>query len=465
LFAPEKFTFDLPGLTPYIHTNLKRAETLAGQRRLLRKWTENRERLHAKTRQSPEEIAAWQLERISFLVDYAFSTHPFYYRLYKNAGFKRGDIVSWDDYNALPCLTKADIIENFPLFQCNFGPDETECLISRTSGSSGKMLTAIFDPAMADHDILHCLRFYEQMLGRPRASDEWLYQLYLVAPYFTSLNGNYPIFTVSQDCPPELILAHIQRLKPAILTGFPSTLLRLGALVDNPKDLGIKAISTNSEPSTKAERRLISEAFGVPVYDEYSSVELCLIATECGEGKYHIVEDNLRVDVLNPDSTGSGEIVATALHNSFMPFIRYRQGDQIQIQSQHSACSCGNCFRTLSTFMGRTDQFLESRVTGSVPPDRLMALYDRVLLTEEARLSEFQIVQTAPDCVTLYLVPASGHRSVDARTLRRFQEGLRELFCDPNLEIRTETVDAIPPGKSHKRRLIENRIPLEKSCR
>lgn len=459
MFDPADHTCGIADISRHIHLNRKRPETLHAQQRLLRKWLAGREQLFARTRQPAEDREAWQLARISALVDHVYSTHPYYHRVYKAAGFVRGDIVSWADYHCLPTLTKRDIVENYDLFIGNLDQYAPENLTARTSGSSGSALTVHFDPAMVDHDMLHCMRFDEQMLGRARADSDWYYKIFVAAPYFSSLDGRYPTFTVSNTCSPEAVLQHLKILRPSILAGFPSYLLKLAALLDDPRELKIEAIVTVSESSTRAERQRLSELFAAPVFDEYASVELCLIATECRHGRMHIVEDNVRVDVLDPDERGLGEIVATNLNNTFMPFIRYRQGDSIGIQDGVAECGCGNRFRCLHSFNGRSDQTLFSRVTGPIRSDLVMALYDRLLLTSAAGVKEFQIVQEAQGQIVLFIVPTSAPPGADPDTLAGFATGLRQLFEDPELGVEIRIVDAMPPNRSHKRRLIENRMP------
>jgi len=302
------------------------------------------------------------------------------------------------------------------------------------------------------------MRFNEQMLGRRRATSEWQYLIYLICPPFTSLDGKFPTFSVSNECPAPSLLEHIEKIKPAVVTGIPSSLLRLAELIDDPSKLGIKAISTNSEPSTKAERAKISERLGAPVFDEYSSVELALIATECNKSRYHIVEDNVRVDVMKPDKEGRGEIVATNLLNTYMPFIRYRQGDIIKIDAHAAACECGNNFRHIESFMGRSDQLLQSRTIGKVPSDLIMALYDRTLLISGAGVLEFQIIQREVDKVSLVLVPDGSKGGANPKSIETFVEGLKGIFADPDLNVGVEEVKALPPNKSYKRKLIENQI-------
>lgn len=456
MFNPADYTFDISEITSHIHVNLKLPETLDMQRRLKRKWESYKYTLHANTKKSKNQINDWQLERISFLVDFVFSNHPFYNRLYNSVGFKRGDIVSWDDYNALPSINKQDIIANFEMFSsANISPLIKDCYSSRTSGSSGQVLNVYDDQTMADQRMLLFYRFYDQILGRPRKGSEWLYEIYLASPNFSSLEGEFPVFTVSNECPIEPVLKHLRLLKPTILNGFPSYLGRLGSIIADPQELGIKAIITNSESSTKAEREMISLQFGADVYDEYSSIELSLIASQCNQKKYHIAEDNVRVDVLNPDENGIGEIVATNLHNTFMPFIRYRQGDIIRISEDHGECLCGNRFRRLESFMGRTDQFLYSQTIGKVSPDLVMSLYDRTLILADANIDEFQILQKKINEIRIVIVPKDISIDINQDILSRFSTGLKEIFKDNSLSIVVDKFDIMPPEKSHKRRLIK----------
>lgn len=433
-------------------------ESLRAQNRLSAKWRKDRAVLHARTRLSPEEIDAFQLERIALIVDLAFASNPFYHQLYKSVGYRSGDITNWDAYFSLPSISKEDIIGNFGSFTSGRLLPPENCYRSRTSGSSGQILTIMKDEAENDQYKLMCLRLYEQMLGRERYPEEWSYEIYFAPPRHTSLNGAFPTFTVSQDCPPEAVVSHILKLKPKILSGFASYFLRMAALSIDLDGHGIAAISTHSEGSTRAERKKISSYFGVPVFDDYSSEELDLIATECQAGHYHLVEDNVRVDVLNPDNDGVGEIIATSLVGMYMPFIRYRQGDIIRLSKKEKNCTCGNNFRNLDALMGRTDQLLKSRFGRNIAADRVMGLIDRTLIPSHSQIAEFRVEQRDLGLIELFVVPEDREKGPNPVTIESFRAGLRKLFEDFTLIVRLVEVSTMPPVRSYKRRLIVNHL-------
>ena len=192
----------------------RKPETRRAQQRLMRSWLTRGKELHQRVHSDPEELSRWQLERVSLLIDNVYATNKFYHRLYKSVGFRSGDILSWNDFDSLPTIDKNDIIENFELLTASNALGSEEFYVSRTSGSSGQIVTRYQDEAYIDHKMLLYLRYWEQLLGRERLPHEWLYEIYLQPPPFTSLEDNFPVFTVSLDCPPEIALEHMRRIRP-----------------------------------------------------------------------------------------------------------------------------------------------------------------------------------------------------------------------------------------------------------
>jgi phenylacetate-CoA ligase len=442
------------GLTPYLHApDTRRVETLRRQQRVLRRRALDREPLRERMSWPAERLDRWQLDRVRQVVESAFVSHPFYHRLYRKAGFESGDMISWSDYQALPTVTKAELLEHQKDFSSGRALAASDVFTSRTSGSSGLVLDILQDDATSDAGHVFYLRQYETMIGRPRRPEEWLYDIYLGPHRYSSLDGAHPIFTVSQEAPPTLVAEHLRRLRPTILAAFPSYLLRMAKEDLAVADCGIEAIAVHSETSTVRERERISRHFGAPVFDEYSSEELYLIATQCRHGRYHLVEDNVRVDAQSFDG-GPPEIVATSLTNTYMPFIRYRQGDAISLNDRPVACPCGTTFRVLDGFVGRIDQLLHRLDGSEVPSDVLMGLYDRTLLGSHSEAAEFQLRQQVDGDVELLVRCRSTGPAPDAGAINAFCSGLLDLLGGPPLQVRHHMVSAFPSTGSHKRRLV-----------
>lgn len=428
--------------------------SLRTQNRIAAKWSGSRKALHAFKRKSRAEIDAFKLGKIMELVDHAFLFHPFYRELYRSHGYELGAITSWKDFEALPVINKNTILDNFEAFEDVVRFAAAEVYFSRTSGSSGRIQTIIQDPAASDLGILGYLRFYEEMLGRERRPEECVYEVYLAPPRVDELLGDYPVVTTSQDCPANILHDHLKSVRPSILSGFPSYLHRMACSENDLHALGIRAICTNSESSTALERQKIADAFACPVFDEYSSEELYLIATQCTCGHYHVIEDNVHLEALTLGDAHFPTAVGTSLVNRVMPFIRYCQGDVLTLTSASSRCACGSNLQMIESFAGRADMHLIDTSGRVLPPEKVMAMYDSLLLSANQGLEEFRIHQSADHHIMVQAKPAKGKQEQAKAALMAFSQELRHVLSDPKINVAFKLTNHLPQLQSHKRRII-----------
>src|ERR1035437_4535270 len=94
----------------------------------------------------------------------------------------------------------------------------------------------------------------------------------------------------------------------------------------------LAAVITTSEKVTPGMREVMQAAYRCRVFEEYSTVENVLFASECEKGRLHVSPDAGVVEILRPDGSRctvgeTGEVVATSLIRTGQPFIRYRLGD------------------------------------------------------------------------------------------------------------------------------------------
>lgn len=448
-------------IAKYIRRNDRAVqETPEAHLRLRRKWELERSRLRDRLHLAPADREAWQLERVRVLVDSAFAAVPFYRKLYSSVGFEPGDIVSWSDFEQLPIVTKRMLVESELGAELVRAAESGSTLHSaRTSGSSGVNLTIFQDNASVDYRTLLYMRHCELFLNGTLKPSDWRYGIYFAAERFTSLLGSYPFVTVSQECPTGLLVEHLSQLRPRLVLAFPSYLQRLAEENVALDSFGLEAIGTNSERSSLEERLKYSEIFRVPVLDEFSSEELSLIAYECRERHYHLVEDSAYLEVTGADSTGFGHLVGTSLGNFLMPFIRYDQGDIVRLADAAAVCPCGSRFRMIASFRGREDEGLRDGPTRTVPADAVLGLCDRTLVVDASNVRQYQIVQVAPDRVELRLQLSDSSRRADTELIDEFVRSLPALFVHENVRVKVVHVDGFDTFASGKRRLIHVEQP------
>lgn len=197
----------------------------------------------------------------------------------------------------------------------------------------------------------------------------------------------------------------------------------------------LRAIVTTSEKVTPEMRRVIECAFRCRVYEEYSTVENAVFASECRHGRLHVSPDAGVLEILRPDRSPCapgevGEVVATCLCRAYQPFIRYRLGDLAAWAE--GPCPCGRAMPVLAEVVGR----VEDVVVG--PDGRRMVRFHGVFI-DQPHIREGQIIQESLGRIRVRVVPVNGFGPTDVASLvRRVRERL-----GPRVEVTVEVVDRI----------------------
>jgi phenylacetate-CoA ligase len=398
---------------------------------------------------SRDKIQAYQLWQIQRLIRHAYINVPLYREKYQNAGIRPEDIRSFKDFENIPLVTKEEVIASYPEKAMAKGTDIRRCLVSKSSGSSGKTINVIHrgDACGILGMILHRM-FSLGFKYRP-----WHKMVYVYTSKFPakSVFGMYRMYFIPTLNEIGNTLSRIERIKPDLIMCYPSHLKELGECLRSTgiRNIHPKAIWVGSEMSTQKERDYLGNLFGCPVYDEYSTEELTLIASQCRQKRYHLFEDICYTEIIGSDgqSVGSntnGEVVGTYLHNYAMPFIRYRQGDYARLSDEE--CPCGLTFRTLDNIIGRkNDNFV-------LPSGRILSsgfLLDAaysLLLELKVDIVDFCMIQLRRDCILLELLPG---KEFSQESIGKINYHILSLIGEPvTIEVKTvETLYKTLAGK------------------
>jgi len=253
----------------------------------------------------------------------------------------------------------------------------------------------------------------------------------------------------------------LAELQPEVITAYPSVLNRLAGRLDKKDGAAGVAVNprfmmTGAEVLTPHHRSRITEAFGAPVYDVYSSCEFHIVGWECKRtGELHTSDDSTVVEVVaggRQVAPGEeGEVVGTALHSYAMPIIRYRMGD-VGILSE-GTCSCGRGLPVLKEVSGR---MLDSVQT----PDgkKVHGMYFEYLPKYFiGEIRQFQIVQEDLRRITVRIVREPGFNE---STLVRFEDEIRKVV-GRSVVVEFVVEVEIPREATGKNRLVVSRIGSE----
>jgi len=213
-------------------------------------------------------------------------------------------------------------------------------------------------------------------------------------------------------------------------------------LENNIASPNLNAIVTTSEKLTPEMRVVMEQAYGCKIYEEYSTVENAIFASECEHGRLHVSPDVAIAEILRPDGSHcapdeAGEVVVTVLSRSYQPLIRFRLGDVAMWDSD--PCPCGRQMPVLKEVLGR----IEDVVVG--PDGRQMVRFHGIFVNQP-HVREGQIVQEALDRIRVKVVTTAGFDENDVSDIHhRIHQRL-----GPDIKVIVEPVPTIARTKAGK---------------
>jgi phenylacetate-CoA ligase len=243
-------------------------------------------------------------------------------------------------------------------------------------------------------------------------------------------------------------LEFLRSYNPGVVMGYPSALNTIAsyALEKNDLPTRAKAVFPTSETVTDDIRERIEAAFQCRIYDRYCAVEMCLFASQCEYGRYHVSPEVGIIEIVDPQGKKvrpgeMGEVICTGLQNTLQPLIRYRIGDVARWASDQT-CACGRAMPILEAIEGRFEDICYT------PDGREVLRFDTVFKGVE-NIREAQVVQEGLAAFTIYVVSVDGF---GAKEIERIKHNMRLHVGNVQTEIKP--VNLIPRTASGKFRAV-----------
>lgn len=329
---------------------------------------------------SPEQIRAWQDERLVKQVRHMYDNVEYYRKKMDEHGVSPDDIKSADDLHKLPFLSKADLRDAYPYGL--LAMPLSDCVrIQSTSGTTGKRVVAFY----TQHDI----DLWEDCCARAIVAAggtkddvchvSYGYGLFTGGPGLNGGSHKVGCLTLPMSSGnTERQIMFMRDLHSTILCCTPSYAAYIGETLREmgytPDDIDLKAGIFGAEPWTEEMRRDIEKSLGLKAYDIYGLTETSGpgVSFECSEQKgMHINEDHFIAEIIDPETgevlpDGSkGELVLSSITKEAFPLLRYRTRDICVLNREK--CSCGRTHVRMSKPMGRSDDMLIIRGVNVFP--------------------------------------------------------------------------------------------------
>ena len=352
-------------------------------------------------------MSLYQDRMLCRLILNAYYTVPYYRRLFDKHGVDPWKFRGRCDMVRIPLLSKADLRNFITDVPVKLGGRHGSTW-AQTSGSTGTPLRLLLSRESRINDIAAILRSYmwagyvpgKKVFSAKDYFAGWVYRYSMMGRSF-----DFDVNQLSADNATRL-WPLLNRHQPRFFHGYPFALMMLAVFA---QEAGLKfhrpqVIIAISESLTATLRDALSSLYGARIFNVYSMVENCVLASDCNQGSMHLAEDFAYHEILRDDGTlaeqGCGEIVATGFYNLAMPLIRYRTSDLAEILPYSESCACRRPFRVVKSIQGRVEDFIRT------PAGKTVNLLERPMNKAQGVLFS-QYVQDRADHIYVNVVPAA----------------------------------------------------------
>ena len=405
-----------------------------------------------------------QEEKLASLLRSAYEHGSWHYERMNAAGIDPDGPVSLEDLRRLPTMDKQDALVHGDKMVWHDVPGGAYKY--NTGGSSGQPLIFYYGRRRQASDAAGRMRARRWWGVEPGDREVYLWG----AP--VELDKTDRIKTLRDRLINQLVLnafemspaamdeyvQAIQSFQPHCIYGYASSLALLAAhILDRKVKLQLaklKVVCTTGEPLFDHQRKLISEAFGSPVANEFGSRDIGFTAHETPQGQMLLMSESIILEVLDEQGQQvppgeTGEAVMTALESFAQPFIRYRTGDMVRVANE--SCTAGRGLDVIAEVLGRSTDFVV-RADGTI----MHALAVIYVLRAVVGVAEFKIVQHSLHDFEVLVIPNASWQESGRLEI---ESGLYKRLGD-DIHIDLQLVESIPAEASGKHRYVVSHVSL-----
>jgi phenylacetate-CoA ligase len=410
-----------------------------------------------------DSLREYQNERLRSIVQIAYDRSAYYRRLMDERNINPKSFRGIEDLPRLPILHKATVRDRQTELMTRQRPVRG-WLHGHTSGTTGSPLGLWYD---RDTCVVNNAADRRQKVWGGMSDDAWI-GMFLGRvivpieqqgpPYWRANRVLRQVWFSSFHLSDETLgqyIREIERRGLRFLEGYPSTLYIVAHyLRRRGRTLPMHAVFTSSETLLRVQRDVIQQAFECPVFDFYGLAERVIFAGECeAHAGKHVADDFGFVEIVDdngvPKPTGeAGYLVGTSLHNVAMPMLRYRTSDISAFVA--GPCPCGRTLRRVRDITTKAEDIVVTPSGRMVSPSILTHPFKPL-----ESIMKSQIVQEDLDRILVKVVAGDDFGATEESQL---VTALRERL-GPEMSVKVERVDALPPEPSGKFRWVVSRVP------
>lgn len=402
---------------------------------------------------TPEQIVAWQEEKLRAMIDHVYNHTVYYRRIMDERGLKPSDIQHIEDIEKLPVITKPMINEHFN----EIVPDNIKQFKyreGRTGGTTGIPMFHYTDEDTWGYETatkVHHWRKAGYRFGDPfvamGSSSLFGKKPSLVRRIYDKIRNEMPLNTVNLT--DELCAEYVEFIKKhkvRYIYGYAGSIYVFTKYVsEHGIDMKqIQGVFTTSENLTDGYRKLIEKTYDCVVRDCYGARDAGMTAYESDYHKYE-VGYNIIAEIINPIEENTGSVLTTNLLNYAFPLLRYQFGDDVELAPRNE--SMGYNGQVIRRVLGRTSDVMR------LENGHNMTSTGFAMIMQQFDVKAFSFNKTGVNEVTLAIVPIEG--KYDEKQEKEIRRTIGKYIGD-DAKLVISKVDHFDPLANGKRRYFMN---------
>lgn len=318
------------------------------------------------------ELEAIRMQRFEHLFRLANSTANYY--------------SHYNNYDELPVLTKADVMNRYNDFFSN--PMKKGLSKKTTGGSTGVPFAYFTTKKSISYMWAGIILSWEMtgykpgekvifLAGSSLFKNDWKHKL-----FYKLLNVDVLYASPLSDEIMAQYAAHIRDSKAAVVYGYSYAINTLAEYLNRVNKFSfphLKGIVCTAELLTDSARAKIEKAFGKPVYDQYGCNEGGISAFECEKKNMHLISTRALYE-----TDENNTLISTDLFNDGFIMMKYNTTDIVEFDE--APCSCKRTFPVIKEMIGRLND-----VVVDMDKKVLHASFFGITLSKDSAIHQYQV--------------------------------------------------------------------------
>jgi len=380
----------------------------------------------------PVELHAYQRAKLRSLLTHCVSSVPFYKHVLAGSGANLTVDDPFEILSLFPVVDKSTLRENYDGFLAEGSAKKFRTKMAQTGGTTGAPLKFLKDSECRSAINAAVLRAFEGygvsqndrkliVWGKRIAGSNLKERARLMVQMSLDNSRYVDAFRVSQNSF-ESLKRIFERFQPRMVYGYCQATFEIARLfMKNHYSYPLKAVVTTVEPLFPHHRQMFKYVFGCDTYDQYGSVEVSAIGFECimHEG-LHVTEERCVVE-----AGKDGVIILTDLDNKVFPFVRYMNGDVIELDPK--PCLCGLNSKRIKKLLGRVGDVIIGLNGNRLHPEFFTHLLNETGISYRRNLLKYQVFQLSERRLEWRIVSDNLDEDETAILLAQLQRYLGEM--------------------------------------